>query len=519
MRTARLRGDTMGFVKAVGKEIQLNDKPILLRGFGLGGWLLPEGYMWKLYGKCDRPRRMEALIEKLCGKAYATSFWQSYFDRYITYWDMELIKSQGFNSIRLPLNARHLKEECTLAHIDDLVAWCKKLGLLVILDMHGAPGGQTGTNIDDSERDLPELFENDAYQQELIDLWRMLACRYKDETAVAGYDLFNEPLPEWFSKYNTLVLPLYRKLTHAIREVDKNHMIIVEGVHWATDFSIFEVLESEPLDDNCMLQFHKYWSNPDKESILPYLDLRERLNMPLFMGEGGENNLSWYTAVFPLYERENISWSFWSYKKMDCRNSPITFPVPAAWETLIQHLDGELQLSSEQAQRIFDAFLHAVATPMVNQDVFCALNRKAPFIIPAEHYDAYKAASNRIPGADYRMTDGLTIQFLNGKKGQPDFKRYGGEEQPEEENLVLRLRPFDSAAYHFSSDKDCSIILSAAGPGHLSLRAGDWQQHITLLDGWGRYTANVLKANIDNTELCVTCEAGDIMLDDIKFKN
>ena len=37
-------------------------KPILLRGFGLGGWLLPEGYMWKVHEACDRPRRMEKLI-------------------------------------------------------------------------------------------------------------------------------------------------------------------------------------------------------------------------------------------------------------------------------------------------------------------------------------------------------------------------------------------------------------------------------------------------------------------------
>ena len=362
----------MGFVKAVGQEIMLDGKPLLLRGFGLGGWLLPEGYMWKLYGKCDRPRRMEALIEGLCGEAYAKRFWQRYFNAYITAWDMELIAKQGFNSVRLPINTRHLKEEETLTRIDNLIAWCKAFGLLVILDMHGAPGGQTGTNIDDSAQDRPELFENEAFQQELIGLWRMLARRYKDETAVAGYDLLNEPLPEWFGGYNQLVLPLYRRLVQAIREEDKNHMIIIEGVHWATDITIIKPLEHAPLDDNCMLQFHKYWSNPDKESLAPYLQFRERLDMPLFMGEGGENNLPWYTAVFPLYERENISWSFWSYKKMDCKNSPITFPKPEGWEELIRHLDGEIQLSAAQAEQIFDGFLHAVASPQINQAVYHA---------------------------------------------------------------------------------------------------------------------------------------------------
>ncbi len=495
----------------------LDGKPLLLRGFGLGGWLLPEGYMWKLYGKCDRPRRMEALIEGLCGEAYAMHFWQKYFDWYITAWDMEQIKKQGFNSVRLPLNARHLGEEEPLTRIDNLIAWCRKLGLFVILDMHGAPGGQTGTNIDDCENDRPELFEKDAHQQELIDLWRMLARRYKDETAVAGYDLLNEPLPQWFSSHNASVLPLYRRLTQAIREEDNNHMIIVEGVHWATDFSIFEALENEPLDDNCMLQFHKYWSNPDRESITPYLNFREKLNMPLFMGEGGENNLPWYTAVFPLYERENISWSFWSYKKMDCKNSPITFPMPHGWDDLIRHLDGELELSSDHAEQIFDGFLHAIATPQMNHDVFRALRRQPPLTIPAEHYDTCKAVSNRLPGADYRATDGLTIQFLNGKTGEPNYQRYGGEDQPEEENLILRLFTGDSATYRLSGGKDINITLTAKGPGRICLQAGNWQETVVILSEWKKHSLIYGDDSTGSVELSVTCIAGEVLLDDIEI--
>ena len=82
--------------------------PIILRGMGLGGWLLPEGYMWKFYTKCDRPRRMEALIEKLCGSQYAASFWERYYSSFITEKDIAWIASQGLNSVRLAMNARHL---------------------------------------------------------------------------------------------------------------------------------------------------------------------------------------------------------------------------------------------------------------------------------------------------------------------------------------------------------------------------------------------------------------------------
>ncbi|MDF2986567.1 MAG: glycoside hydrolase [Eubacterium sp.] len=119
-----------------------------LRAYGtkIVGWLLPEGYMWKLYTKCDRPRRMEKLIEELCGYAYAKDFWKRYFDSYITREDIELIADQGFNSVRLPLNARILFDEDqksfyqeVIMRVDMLIEWCREFGIYVVLDMHGAP--------------------------------------------------------------------------------------------------------------------------------------------------------------------------------------------------------------------------------------------------------------------------------------------------------------------------------------------------------------------------------------------
>ncbi|HSN67182.1 MAG TPA: cellulase family glycosylhydrolase, partial [Fusibacter sp.] len=184
----------MAFIYAKGTQLYSGESPILLRGFGLGGWFLPEGYMWKLYTKCDRPRRMEALIETLCGEEYAAKFWEDYFDSYITERDIEQIAARGYNSVRLPINARklyHMTDDgltfdvATIQRIDRLIDWCRKWNIYVILDMHGAPGGQTGANIDDSLSDLPELFMNDQNVEILTQLWLMLAMRYKDEPIIA----------------------------------------------------------------------------------------------------------------------------------------------------------------------------------------------------------------------------------------------------------------------------------------------------------------------------------------------
>ena len=124
----------MEFIKADGDKLRAGGKEILLRGFGLGGWFLTEGYMWQLYTKCDRPRRIEKMIETLCGKEYADSFWSRYLDVFITEDDIRWIAGRGFNCVRLPVNARRLCRmragKCefvaeTVSRIDRLIEWCK----------------------------------------------------------------------------------------------------------------------------------------------------------------------------------------------------------------------------------------------------------------------------------------------------------------------------------------------------------------------------------------------------------
>src|SRR3569833_2212385 len=144
-----------GFLRAVGQTIQ-NGKgeTILLRGDGLGNWLLPEGYMWKFYSAlADRPRRIEALVADLIGDEAAQEFWTVFRDRYITEADVKRVADEGFDSIRLPINWRVIMDPQTgefiekgFEYIQRLVDWCKEYDLYVILDLHGAPEKQTGAN-------------------------------------------------------------------------------------------------------------------------------------------------------------------------------------------------------------------------------------------------------------------------------------------------------------------------------------------------------------------------------------
>ena len=106
--------------------------------------------------------------------------------------------------------------------LDRVVGWCKREGLYVVLDMHAAPGGQTGDNIDDSWG-YPFLFESPESQELTVKIWQKIAARYKNEPAVIGYDLLNEPIPQFFDKayFNPKLEPVYRKVVAGIRSVDK----------------------------------------------------------------------------------------------------------------------------------------------------------------------------------------------------------------------------------------------------------------------------------------------------------
>ncbi len=457
----RMAAEVAGFLRREGQGlVNGNGHEVILRGVGLGGWLLPEGYMWRLPDQVDRPRRIEQLVRYLIGKEKAERFWHAYSESYMTEADIRQIAHDGFNSVRLPINARTLLDkegddvqfvEHTILLIDRLVRWCRAYGLYVILDLHGAPGGQVGANIDDSESDIPELFTSENNRLLTVQLWRMLAERYRDEWIVAGYDLLNEPLPQSFSQYHGEVMPLYREIVQAIREVDTRHMIILEGVHWATDWSIF----TELIDENVMLQFHKYWNNPDSESISEYLDMRVRWNVPIFAGEVGENNRDWYAGAFCLFEDHHISWNFWPWKKMDTGNSICSINMPAGWRLLTEHLDGGVTPSADVSERILWEYLANTSSDACvhHPEIVGALFRRPPVRIPSIFYGyrgegvSFGVVNRTSENVGFRVHDGTCIRFVNGSSTQANFHHSRGEEWGAADRLCIHMAVGDWFTY------------------------------------------------------------------------
>jgi len=325
------------YVHTQGQQIvDGSGKPLLLHGINLGDWMVTEGYMWHFDGGPQSEREIEEFVMEMLGPEHSAAFWKTYRDTYISRDDIHLIKQAGFDSIRIPIHWKLFTADDAEGFqlLDRVIRWCHDEGLLVVIDLHAAPGGQTGANIDDSDG-WPWLYTDASAQQQTIDLWKRIAHRYRNETAVLGYDLLNEPLPHYpaMRQFDSKLEPLYKRITAAIRTEDKHHCIILGGAKWDSDFSVF----GPPFDKNVIYQFHTYWTPPVQATIQKYIDFREKNNVPIWLGESGENTDEWVAQFARLLEQNNIGWAFWPYKKMDAKSSPVTYPQPDHWAEIVDY--------------------------------------------------------------------------------------------------------------------------------------------------------------------------------------
>ncbi|MCW4468091.1 carbohydrate-binding protein [Flavobacterium sp. MFBS3-15] len=346
-----------------------NGNNVLLRGMGLGGWMVQEGYMLQTDAFAGTQWQIREKITQLIGEANAETFYQAYRNNGITKRDIDSLKAWGFNSVRLPMHynlytlpieqepvaGQNTWLEEGFQRTDQLLEWCEQNQIYLILDMHAAPGGQgKDANISDYNPAKPSLWESEANKQKLIALWAKLAERYKNEPWIGGYDLINEP--NWAftgsnqngcdENSNAPLRTLYVAITNAIRAVDTNHIIIIEGNCWGNNYNGMFPL----WDTNMTLSFHKYWNANTVGAIQGILNLRTQHNVPLWLGESGENSNVWFRDAISLVESLNIGWAWWPLKKIGSIAGPAAVTKTAQYQQLLDYWsNGGTQPSQEFA--------------------------------------------------------------------------------------------------------------------------------------------------------------------------
>jgi glucan 1,3-beta-glucosidase len=213
-------------------------QPVILRGCNFGNWLLNELWMMDMKGP-DDPKdqwQMEELLQQRFGAEEKERLLSLYRENWIKLRDFDIIKSWGFNVVRLPFYYDLLEDDAAPGRLrpdafkwlDRAVDMATQAGVYVILDMHGAPGGQSTDQCtghgSQNKLWLPENRKRTAF------LWKTIAGRYRANTTVAAYDLLNEPYGNHGNEpSDSMLVTTMDELIHAIREVDQGHLILCAG--------------------------------------------------------------------------------------------------------------------------------------------------------------------------------------------------------------------------------------------------------------------------------------------------
>lgn len=244
---------------------------VWLRGTCVGGWMNMEDFINGVPGTESSLRKH---MVSVLGEENGKLFFDQMMDNFLCESDVRFISEMGANCVRLALNYRHFEDDSApfaykeegFRRLDEMIAWCEKFGLYVILDMHAVQGWQNSHWHCDNERGASLFWTHKHFQDRLAALWQEIARRYRGKGVIAGYDLMNEPSsntpngdhafdfyenfrPDWSG-----INGVYRRLVHDIRQADPEHIIFIEGDHYGSDFDGLE----EPFADNLVYSSHNY---------------------------------------------------------------------------------------------------------------------------------------------------------------------------------------------------------------------------------------------------------------------
>jgi len=487
------------FLRAEGTRIvDGQGEPVILRGMGLGGWMLQEGYMLEV-PQFGTQRVIRQNIEKLIGPEKTQAFYTAWLDNHTTKADVDAMARWGFNSIRLPMHyalytlpveQEPVKGEQTwledgFRRTDELLAWAKANDMYLILDLHAAPGGQ-GNDINISDRDPKQssLWDDPAKQEKMIALWRKLAERYKDEPYIGAYDIINEPNWGFADRNdrngcketgNAPLRDLLVRTTAAIREVDKRHIVIVEGNCWGNNYA--GVFDQGVWDDNLVVSFHKYWDATTPETLAKVIALRDKHRVPLWLGESGENSNDWFARAIQLVENEGIGWSWWPLKKIRY-NNPLQIMPNAGYGRLLAYWEGKgpkpSAAEAEQALMQFASHDVRYENNVQHPDVVDALFR-SPHSLQPVPYKLHRigASGGQVAAVDFDMgRDGVAYHDLtpsNDKGTGPDRVTWNPGMTYRNDGVDLGKR------------KDGTLQVTG-------LEKGEWLKYTLEADAGGRYT-------------------------------
>ncbi|KDR73666.1 hypothetical protein GALMADRAFT_626014 [Galerina marginata CBS 339.88] len=341
----------MSFLKVAGtKLVDEEGKEVVLRGAGLGGWMTMENFI-SGYPGCEFQIR-EALAEVL-GEQKAEFFFDKFLEYFFAEPDAAFFKSLGLNCIRIAVNYHHFEDdmnplvlkENAFKHLDRAISVCAKHSIYTVIDMHTAPGGQSGGWHADAGSHIAYFWKHKDFQDRLVGIWEKIAEHYKDNPWVAGYNVLNEPADP--HPQHATLMAFYDQVYKAIRAIDTKHILFLDGNTYATDFTKFPN-DAGQRWENTAYAIHDYSVFGFPSSPEPYEGTEAQIDRmiktykrkrawiderglfvwngewgPVYGREeydGGETeaiNRRRYMVLkdqLEIYKKDSLSWSIWLYK-------------------------------------------------------------------------------------------------------------------------------------------------------------------------------------------------------------
>ena len=323
-----------------GTQIVGEAGPVLLRGFGLGGWMNMENFITGYAGAESQQRRA---LRRVLGPEGYERFFERFLAVFFTDDDAAYLASLGLNSLRIPFNYPHfeydaapmvLKEE-GFRLLDRVIDACARHGIYTILDLHAVPGAQNQHWHSDNPTQWASFWTHRHLQDRVVHLWEAIADRYRGNPWVAGYNPINEP----GDAEGSTIGPYYRRLEAAIGAVDPDHILFLDGNRYSTQLDQL----GDPLP-NAVYTVHDYalpgfvdggpypgvsrgdYIDRDKveETFLARTAYMGETQTPIWVGEFGpvytgdpdrdEQRYRLLEDQLEIFDRYGASWALWTYK-------------------------------------------------------------------------------------------------------------------------------------------------------------------------------------------------------------
>jgi endoglucanase len=315
---------------------------VTLRGYNIGGFLNMENFLTGYPGTESLHRR--ALMRAL-GKDRYELFFDTFLTAFFADEDARYLSSLGLNHVRVPINYLHFEDDdrpfelkqSGFRLVDRVVDICDRAGIYAILDLHALPGAQNQHWHSNNPSHWAHFWTHRHFQDRVVNIWEKLADRYRANPAVAGYNIMNEPGDASGEK----IKPFYDRVVAAVRAIDPDHIIFLDGNRYATEFTAFEGHELYP---NTVYAAHDYktpgfvWGGPYpgvtrgvyvdrahvEKTFLERTAFMRQTGTPIWIGEFGpvytndpdvdDHKFRLLADQLDIYNAHGASWSIWAYK-------------------------------------------------------------------------------------------------------------------------------------------------------------------------------------------------------------